>query len=576
MLCILVSASSVLADVTVLGDLPGDALTYGIYAYDTGSQSGPCTGTPDGGSSLFASATGSGDLSYNDNDDYSLTVSGLAASDTIFMYFCGGSIPGDLAVQYTKNVSDNTNYTIDMGKVKATSLHTDLNSDNVDVCVSTSQISSETGRSVSSAQYSQWCVVDANFAITQAEVYLDTDGSDLCVFDATKSPGRYINVTSANSYNNFGVFPTFTPDTLATGDLHTDLNNTQIEVFDNNGDNVGLSYVSAAACLNDANDDYALCYEDNTFSPLTVYLNPAVGNPTVITSVAGGFTVLDAVTKVSGTVPTDDTSVEFITGGLEYSTDVNASGDYALFIPDGVTSNITFYRGSDVLFDNELVIPAQNATCGMDIVIDLAKYNGTTHNDLKTGYTIDVFSNSSFVNKLSGNNYTCSYDNVSNYYVVTGLRYSALGEYTVAIPGSGGSGGGGGGGSSSAPIGSTAVICREDWICDVWSTCDDGTQTRDCFDGNSCGTSTGKPIESQSCTMPEVIEEDNRGDADVVNATPAPAPVVDEGDLVTGLFTFDNIKSNPFIASLVALLVLALLYGGYFYLFKKKDNNQAE
>jgi len=41
--------------------------------------------------------------------------------------------------------------------------------------------------------------------------------------------------------------------------------------------------------------------------------------------------------------------------------------------------------------------------------------------------------------------------------------------------------------------------CTPDWTCDGWSTCDSGSQTRTCSDGNSCGTDTDKPIEVQSC-----------------------------------------------------------------------------
>jgi hypothetical protein len=55
----------------------------------------------------------------------------------------------------------------------------------------------------------------------------------------------------------------------------------------------------------------------------------------------------------------------------------------------------------------------------------------------------------------------------------------------------GSSGGGGGGGYS----------CTTNWTCADWSACQpNGTQARTCTDSNSCGTTTGRPAETQSCT----------------------------------------------------------------------------
>ncbi|MCJ7817162.1 MAG: lamin tail domain-containing protein, partial [Candidatus Aenigmarchaeota archaeon] len=52
------------------------------------------------------------------------------------------------------------------------------------------------------------------------------------------------------------------------------------------------------------------------------------------------------------------------------------------------------------------------------------------------------------------------------------------------------SGGGGGGGG-----------CSPNWTCTSFSECQEsGSQTRNCTDANKCGTSFGKPAESQNCT----------------------------------------------------------------------------
>ena len=48
--------------------------------------------------------------------------------------------------------------------------------------------------------------------------------------------------------------------------------------------------------------------------------------------------------------------------------------------------------------------------------------------------------------------------------------------------------------------GSSPPACTPNWQCSDWSSCSQGTQTRTCTDLNSCGTTQGKPPESQSCT----------------------------------------------------------------------------
>lgn len=44
--------------------------------------------------------------------------------------------------------------------------------------------------------------------------------------------------------------------------------------------------------------------------------------------------------------------------------------------------------------------------------------------------------------------------------------------------------------------------CTPNWQCADWSICSSSNQTRNCADSNSCGNTNGKPILSQSCTMP--------------------------------------------------------------------------
>lgn len=49
----------------------------------------------------------------------------------------------------------------------------------------------------------------------------------------------------------------------------------------------------------------------------------------------------------------------------------------------------------------------------------------------------------------------------------------------------------------------SAANCTTDWHCTPWSECIGGSQIRSCVDFNLCGTTEGKPIESQSCYVCE-------------------------------------------------------------------------
>jgi hypothetical protein len=50
--------------------------------------------------------------------------------------------------------------------------------------------------------------------------------------------------------------------------------------------------------------------------------------------------------------------------------------------------------------------------------------------------------------------------------------------------------------------------CVENWSCSSWSSCLDGQQDRTCNDLNSCGTTTNKPDEEQNCSEDNTTLED--------------------------------------------------------------------
>jgi hypothetical protein len=51
--------------------------------------------------------------------------------------------------------------------------------------------------------------------------------------------------------------------------------------------------------------------------------------------------------------------------------------------------------------------------------------------------------------------------------------------------------------------------CVPVWQCTNWTTCSAGRQTRTCTDSNACGSITGKPAESQDCTVNCIHSADN-------------------------------------------------------------------
>jgi hypothetical protein len=56
--------------------------------------------------------------------------------------------------------------------------------------------------------------------------------------------------------------------------------------------------------------------------------------------------------------------------------------------------------------------------------------------------------------------------------------------------------------TSSVTCNAFMIMCREDWVCQQWTECTEGSQTRLCFDNNECNTFFDKPLEVKSCGPP--------------------------------------------------------------------------
>jgi SOS response regulatory protein OraA/RecX len=64
---------------------------------------------------------------------------------------------------------------------------------------------------------------------------------------------------------------------------------------------------------------------------------------------------------------------------------------------------------------------------------------------------------------------------------------------------------------TNAPA-SQQISCTPDWQCGSWSACSSSEkQTRECSDENNCGTSSGKPQLSKSCTYTAPVAEEQSG-----------------------------------------------------------------
>ena len=102
------------------------------------------------------------------------------------------------------------------------------------------------------------------------------------------------------------------------------------------------------------------------------------------------------------------------------------------------------------------------------------------------------------------------------------------------------------------------AACQESWTCLSWSACQNGIQTRACFDQNNCGTALNKPAGQQSCQ-----------EFPAPAPTPAPAkPVAEEESFFA--------KNKGLIIAVVLSAVLLGLGLLYFFKWKGKGVDFAE
>ncbi len=93
-------------------------------------------------------------------------------------------------------------------------------------------------------------------------------------------------------------------------------------------------------------------------------------------------------------------------------------------------------------------------------------------------------------------------------------------------------------------------VCIPDWVCNGWTECEAGTQTRPCDDYNDCGIMSGRPATEKDCVMPPpVVEQPIRPPEPVL---PPPAPI-DEG--------FELFGVGPWELAIAVLMFTLVLTG---------------
>ncbi|MBT7930138.1 PQQ-binding-like beta-propeller repeat protein, partial [Candidatus Peregrinibacteria bacterium] len=210
-------------------------------------------------------------------------------------------------------------------------------------------------------------------------------------------------------------------------------------------------------------------------------------------------------------------------------------------------------------------IPNVSFTSGGSTTINLSAYFTDPNNDDLnfTNATTGTFT--STIDQDTGVVTISSSTEGTHYSVFTAsdsLLTTDSNNVTITVSAAGGGGGGGGGGDEpteecgdgSCNGDETASSCPSDcdgtcdaaWTCNSWSSCTAGTRTRTCVDLEGCGTTDGKPAESESCTVaPPPCEGD---DCEVFSPEVIESVVttINEADIdgVEGFTTYTKFEGN--------------------------------
>lgn len=397
-----IALSSPALAVVVQGDMP-NSLTRTLEIYND-TQSSPCDGSADSGSALYITGTGTGDGSYDDDNDYNVTANQSAATQWIYIYYCDGSSRIANLTKY----SYNTSYTIDLGQVKddGNGVHANLNNDYVFVCSNPGGTELDTVsvqiNTAAATDYTQFYPIDEQNT-TVAYVFFDDDTTSPCDLDSTKSTGKRINVTL--SAENNGILVQWSPEARALGDLHMDLDNAILHLFDSNGKSVGMlnqSVNATADGTSDGGDDYTLYYDNPASGTFTLNITPdgtniPAASVQTITGIANGFTsgydFLHAVKNATNGIADDITHVRIITNvtttGIIQTVPATVSGSvkvFNLYTDMGATDTpVLFLINNTVVLNRTRVLNFSVSGVARNVTISAGRVSGDVALSLGAG-----------------------------------------------------------------------------------------------------------------------------------------------------------------------------------------------
>ncbi|GEM_PF-2856036 len=419
---LLLAIGTASATFRVRGDFPDTGLNYRVEAYDT-AQANMCDGTPDNPGvdvNYFSSVYAAGDSSYDDDDDYDETSgSDLGGATLVYFYLCGpGGNAAAKVVEFTKVVNDGDDLEIDIGYVNGGgNTHNNLTGDYVFVCSAYGGylLSSVNKQPTDGEGYTQYFYIDKNSVGTDADnpidtayVFFDNDTTNPCTWDDSKMAGRAIDL-NASTPDNFGVYATYEPDQLSSGDTHMVLRDANIAVYNSSGKNVGLAHVGSFADGDGTLVDYNMYFDNPASGNLTIVLTPdgtpvSTAHKTNVYNVdrtifSGGdydFVVdVNEATGISTALNKVRVNMSKDTDAVYYQTVPTTSGAtkvYDLFIDNNGTGwdDIQYMIG-DV---NEF-IAKRNLSSETDRPIDVARVYGETDANLESGDDmIEIYSDS--------------------------------------------------------------------------------------------------------------------------------------------------------------------------------------
>jgi hypothetical protein len=99
------------------------------------------------------------------------------------------------------------------------------------------------------------------------------------------------------------------------------------------------------------------------------------------------------------------------------------------------------------------------------------------------------------------------------------------------------------------------AACIENWVCEGWSQCIDGKQTRECTDLKACGTTRLKPMTRQDCTVPEQPEAEQLPEQPPAEEL-QPAEPAQREELPIAKQQRDWVKITFYTLAILALIIL--------------------